>query len=365
MTAIFTVGRTDLRRTEWQERPDKPLDPGEARLRIDRFALTANNITYGAFGEGMSYWSFFPTGDASTGCIPVWGFATVTESLCEGVAVGERFYGYYPIADEVVLQPVTIDAHRFIDGAPHRRELHGLYNQYLRCSNDPLYRPDDEDVLALYRPLFTTSFLIDDFLADNTFFGAAEVLISSASSKTAYGLGFCLAARRAAGGGVPSIGLTSPANLAFTAGLGCYDEVATYAEVARLSPDVPAVYVDMSGDAALRLTIHGHWQDRLAYSCSVGGTHWEGLGNGKGLPGPRPVLFFAPAQGKKRVAEWGPAGFQDRLAGAWSAFLGRARDPARPWLQVVPGRGRPAVESTYAALLDGKVPANEGRILAV
>ena len=218
MTATFIVGRTDLRRTQWQEQPVVPLAEGAVRLRIDRFALTSNNITYGAFGENMSYWSFFPTGDAATGCIPVWGFATVIESRIEGVAVGERFYGYYPIADEVVLYPVAVNAHRFIDGAPHRRELHGVYNQYLRCSSDPLYRPDDEDVLALYRPLFTTSFLIDDFLADNGFFGAGEVLVSSASSKTAYGLGFCLAARRAAGGGVPSIGLTSPANVAFTPG---------------------------------------------------------------------------------------------------------------------------------------------------
>ena len=365
MTATFTVGRADLRRTQWQERPAVPLIAGTVRMRIERFALTSNNITYGAFGEGMSYWSFFPTGDAGTGCIPVWGFATVIESRCEGVAVGERFYGYYPIADEVVLQPVAIDAHRFIDGAPHRRELHGIYNQYLRCSSDPLYRPEDEDVLALYRPLFTTSFLIDDFLADNAFFGAREVLVSSASSKTAYGLAFCLAARRDAGGGVPSIGLTSPANLAFTAALGCYDEVIAYADVTRLSPEVAAVYVDMSGDAALRATIHGHWQDRLAYSCSVGGTHWEDLGGGKGLAGPRPVLFFAPSQGKKRMADWGPQGFQDRLVGAWSAFLARARDPARPWLQVVAGQGREAIESTYSALLDGKVPANEGRILTV
>ena len=365
MTATFTVGRADLRRTQWQEEPAVPLVAGTVRMRIDRFALTSNNITYGAFGEGMSYWSFFPTGDAGTGCIPVWGFATVIESRCAGVAVGERFYGYYPIADEVVLHPVAIDAHRFIDGAPHRRELHGIYNQYLRCSNDPLYRPEDEDVLALYRPLFTTSFLIDDFLADNAFFGAREVLVSSASSKTAYGLAFCLAARGDAGGGVPSIGLTSPANLAFTTGLGCYDEVIAYADVTRLSPEVAAVYVDMSGDAALRATIHGHWQDRLAYSCSVGGTHWEDLGGGKGLAGPRPVLFFAPSQGKKRMADWGPQGFQDRLAGAWSAFLARARDPARPWLQVVAGQGREAIESTYSALLDGKVPANEGRILAV
>ena len=365
MTATFIVGRTDLRRTHWREAPAAPLAAGAVRLRIDRFALTSNNITYGAFGDGMNYWSFFPTGDAGTGCIPVWGFATVTESRHGSLAVGERCYGYYPIADEVVLQPVAVDAQRFFDGAPHRRELHSVYNQYLRCSSDPLYRPGDEDVLALYRPLFTTSFLIDDFLADNGFFGARQVLVSSASSKTAYGLGFCLAARRGTESRVASVGLTSPGNVEFTAGLGCYDDVRAYADVTRLAANDLVVYVDMSGNAALRATIHGHWQDRLAYSCSVGGTHWEDLGSGKGLPGPRPVLFFAPSQAKKRIAEWGAQGFEDRLATAWSAFLARARDPARPWLHVVAGQGRRAVEATYSALLEGTVPANEGRILTV
>ena len=54
MTATFIVGRTDLRRTQWQEQPPVPLAEGAVRLHIDRFALTSNNITYGAFGEGMS-----------------------------------------------------------------------------------------------------------------------------------------------------------------------------------------------------------------------------------------------------------------------------------------------------------------------
>jgi len=85
MTTMFAVARDDLRRTQWLDTPPVALRPGEARLRIDLFALTANNITYGAFGEAMHYWDFFPTGDTGTGCIPVWGFATVSESLADGV----------------------------------------------------------------------------------------------------------------------------------------------------------------------------------------------------------------------------------------------------------------------------------------
>jgi len=365
MTTMFAVGRTDLRHSEWRETARAALRPGEARLRIDLFALTANNVTYGAFGEAMHYWDFFPTGDVQTGCIPVWGFATVSESLVDGVDVGERFYGYWPMADEVVLAPVRVIAEGFFDGARHRRGLAEVYNRYLRCSSDPLYRPETESLRALLQPLFITSFLIDDFLADNAFFGARSVLVSSASSKTAYGVGFCLARRRAEPSRASVIGLTSARNLQFTRGLGCYDQVVSYDDLAALPADEPAVYVDMSGDAAVRAAVHQRWGDRLAYSCSVGGTHWQALGSGKGLPGPRPVLFFAPAQITKRVAEWGAAGLQERLASAWQGFVERVADAQAPWLRVVSARGREAVQSTYAELLEGRVAADEGRVLAL
>jgi hypothetical protein len=365
MTTMFTVGRGDLRRTQWRETPPAALEPGEARLRIDLFALTANNVTYGAFGDAMHYWDFFPTGDSQTGCIPVWGFATVSESRVDGVDVGERFYGYWPMADEVVLAPVRVIAEGFFDGAPHRRALAEVYNRYLRCSSDPLYRPETESLRALLQPLFITSFLIDDFLADNAFFGARTALVSSASSKTAYGLAFCLARRRGEPARPQVIGLTSAANLDFTRALGCYDDVVGYDGVPTLAADGRAVYVDMSGDAALRAAIHQRWGDQLAYSCSVGGTHWQALGGGKGLPGPRPVLFFAPAQIKKRVAEWGALGLQERLATAWEAFVARVADGTAPWLRVVSGTGREAVQSTYSELLEGRVAATEGRVLAL
>lgn len=365
MTATFVVARSDLRRTQWIETTPAALQEGQLRLRIGRFALTSNNVTYAAFGEAMKYWDFFPTGDVKTGCIPVWGFATVVESRSVGVEAGERFYGYLPMADDIVLTPVRVSDSGFFDGAAHRRELHSVYNQYLRCSADPAYHPADEALIALLRPLFVTSFLIDDFLADNGFFGARQALISSASSKTAYGLGFCLAKRRQATGGAAVVGLTSPANREFSESLGCYDNVAIYDEVTQLPADTSAVYVDMSGSVSLRSAIHRHWNDKLAHSCSVGGTHWNELGSGKGLPGPRPQLFFAPAQIKKRSAEWGAAELQNRIAMAWQGFIARVSDPAQPWLRIVAGQGRADIETAYAALLDGRIPAVEGHVLAV
>ncbi len=364
-TNTFVVERKNLRQSHWLSRDPTPLADGDVRLRIASFALTANNITYAAFGETMNYWAFFPTGSADTGCIPVWGFADVSESRADGVAVGERFYGYFPIADEVVLQPSRVSGTGFVDGAAHRRELHAIYNRYTRCSADPGYQQALEGQQALLRPLFMTSFLIDDFLADNSFFGAQTVLLSSASSKTAYGTAFCLAQRRGTPGAMRIVGLTSAANLAFTQGLGCYDAVLSYDAVATLPAENPAVYVDFSGDATLRAQVHQHFDGQLVYSCSVGGTHWDALGSGKGLPGARPTLFFAPAQAQKRHADWGAAMLQQRTADAWLAFMKPVTDPQNPWLYVVRSHGKAAVEHSYAALLQGNVSPKEGLLLSV
>jgi hypothetical protein len=78
---------------------------------------------------------------------------------------------------------------------------------------------------AVLKPLFVTSPLIDDFLDDSHRFGATQLLLSSASSKTAYGTAFCLAQRRGTAGMPRVVGLTSPGNLGFTQDLGCHDEV--------------------------------------------------------------------------------------------------------------------------------------------
>ena len=366
MTTSFTVDRKDLRRTAWVREASPALTQGQVRMRIDAFALTSNNITYAAFGEAMHYWDFFPPADSATGCIPVWGFADVVESRCDAVPLGDRCYGYWPMADEAVLEPIKAGASGFTDGATRRRELAAVYNRYLRCAADPMYDAAREAQQALLRPLFVTSFLIDDFVADQGDFGAGTVLLSSASSKTAYGTAFCLQRRCRDGGAAPQVvGLTSPANVAFCRGLGCYDDVVAYDAIERLPNDAPAVYVDMSGSAPIRAAVHARFGERLAYSCAVGGTHWDELGSGKGLPGPKPTLFFAPAQVKKRLGDWGAEGFDQRLAAAWRAFMEPVTRAESPWLEVVRTRGPDAVETVYGRLLDGTVRANEGHILSM
>jgi len=162
---------------------------------------------------------------------------------------------------------------------------------------------------------------------------------------------------------VEVVGLTSAANLRFTEGLGCFDRVLSYEAAHSLESDLPSIYVDFNGDAKLRRNLHAHLDSNLKYSCSVGGTHWHEIGSGKGLPGPPPVLFFAPAQLKKRLAVWGQAGLQQRTASAWMAFMQPVTDSARPWLQVIRQSGPEAVAQVYQALLEGKVRPRDGHML--
>ena len=365
------IARNDLQRIRFGPDPDaaRALTQGEARLAVAHFALTSNNITYAAFGEAMHYWQFFPADDAEWGCLPVWGFAVVAESRAEGVTTGQRVYGYYPAGSHLVVTPSRVRATGFFDAAAHRRDLPAAYQQYVFCEHDPSWQPRLEGLQAVLKPLFVTSFLIDDFLADNRFFGAQRLLLSSASSKTAYGTAFCLAQRRGTSGASRVVGLTSPANRDFTAGLGCYDEVMLYADLDQLDAEVPSVYIDFAGDAGVRRQVHERCGDSLMYSSSIGGTHWEALGSGAGLPGPRPTLFFAPAQIEKRSAPppqgWGSAELAQRIAIAWSAFLARVERSDDPWLTIVDDSGAEANEVAYRALLDGRADPREGLMLSL
>lgn len=359
-TTTLLVRKDKITETRLRTSDDAPLADGQVRVRVESFALTSNNITYAAFGDAMNYWQFWPTGVDGWGIVPVWGFATVVQSLHPGVAAGERLYGYWPMASSAVLQPTRLTEAGFSDGAAHRANLHAVYNQVLRCNRDPFYTPDTEAVQALLRPLFITSWLIDDFFADNDFFGASVMLLSSASSKTAYGTAFQLAQRP----GIEVVGLTSPGNTAFCERLGCYTRVLTYDQLDQVSADAACAYVDFAGNADLRRQIHTRFAG-LRYSCSIGGTHVEQLGSAKDLPGPRATLFFAPAQIKKRNTDWGAAGLGQRLVQAWQAFAAKASNPAAPWLTVARHQGPQAVQAAYAEVLAGRGDPALGHVMTL
>jgi hypothetical protein len=208
--------------------------------------------------------------------------------------------------------------------------------------------------------LFVTSWLIDDFFDDNKFFGANTAILSSASSKTAYGTAFQLKQRE----GIEVVGLTSSGNVAFCESLGCYSRVLTYAQLDQIKADAACVYIDFAGNAALRSDIHTRFTN-LKYSCSIGGTHVENLGGSKGLAGPHAILFFAPAQIKKRIEEWGGAEFGKRMVQAWQSFINTATNAKKPWLTTEQHVGADAVTLAYAQVLGGRADPRVGHMLTL
>jgi len=352
----FEVDRDDLRRTRVVDDPPVPLPESGARLRIASFALTSNNITYAAVGDMLRYWDFFPAapGDRNWGRVPVWGFAEVVESGVDALAPGRRVYGYWPMATELVVRPGRIDDRGFHDMAAHRRDMASAYNRYLFTDADPIHADGRDDQQMVLWPLFFTSFLIDDFVADNERFGASTVVISSASSKTAIGAAFLLSRRE----GVRVVGLTSAANAGFVRGLGCYDHTVTYDDIASLAAD-DAVCVDVAGNRDVLAAVHAHYGDRLRHSMVVGNTHWDHDATAAAPEaGPRPVFFFAPAQIAKRAKDWGQDGLDARVGDAWREYAAWTDG----WLRFEHARGPDAVEAAYRTLLAGRADPRTGYV---
>ncbi len=106
------------------------------------------------------------------------------------MTAGQRLFGYLPPAGHLLVRPASAGDRGFRDASEHRAELPSPYNVYALTTGDAAYRPDDEDLLIVFRPLFLTSYLLADHLADHLadqdYFGAGRLVISSASSKTAY-----------------------------------------------------------------------------------------------------------------------------------------------------------------------------------
>jgi hypothetical protein len=352
----FLVARDDLHRCRFVDSELPDLEVGQAQLQVASFGLSANNITYAMFGETMSYWSFFPA-EEGWGRMPVWGFAEVSASRQDGLEAGTRVYGYLPPSSEFIVDAARVDSRGFVDASAHRSRLPPAYNSYARSDADPIYDEAHEDEQMLLRPLFFTSYLIDDFLDDCELFGAGTVVLSSASSKTASALAFLLSRRE----GVEVVGLTSPRSGDFARSLGVYDHVASYGDISEL-PAERAVYVDMAGDAAVRDAVHGHYRDALAHSAVVGATHHDQMGElPADLPGPRPMFFFAPDRVAKRSADWGREGLEQRLADAWRPYL----EWTGTWLEVLHGEGPEALEGAYLDLLDGRIDPAKAHVLSL
>jgi hypothetical protein len=345
----------DVARVEEGELPTPAT--GQVLVAVDKFALTANNVTYAVAGDMVGYWQFYPATD-DWGIVPVWGIGEVVASANESIPVGERLYGFFPMASHALLTLGEVTPGNCTETSEQRRELPAVYNSYRRTAADPELLQAMEDERCLYFPLFMTSYLIYDFLLDNEFFGATQILVGSASSKTAFGLAKLL---RDCEHPLQVLGFTSASNRAFVESLGFYDDVLVYGEEQKLDAAIPSVFVDMSGDGKLTAAVHGRLQDQLKYSCAVGATHWENFGTQQELPGPEPVFFFAPAQIVKRDEEWGAGVLMARAAGAVANVISSVAGG----VEIQRVQDSTTAVSTWQALIANEVPPSRGIMVSL
>jgi hypothetical protein len=360
MPSTIWVKKTALTQTHVHEGALPPLGDGEVRLRIESFSVTANNITYAVIGDMFGYWNFFPA-EGDWGVVPMWGHAVVEESRAPDIAVGERVYGYLPMGTHLDVLPGKVSAGGFTDMAAHRQPMSPIYNQYSRLSADPEHDSSKEAERMLFGPLFKTGFLIEAMFRREGWFGAQNLIMTSASSKTAMGLA---SVAKDLSPAIKRVGLTSKGNVEFVRGTGLYDEVIAYDDVGSL-PENPSVPVDFAGNSSLLRSIQEALGDRLKYSCLVGATHVDARGansaggSGGEMPGPKPVLFFAPDHAVATVKELGPKSFGEAVAASWKGFLS-AVDGV---VSVDERKGLEAAAVAFVDTLEGRTDPQTGIII--
>jgi len=357
MKALQTL-KSDFNKTRLVSINEPSISDNQIKLKIERFSFTANNITYAVAGDFLKYWHFFPASnedgsDASStwGHIPVWGFAVVTESNSSDIAVGERFFGYYPPTEYCVMQPSATNPATFIDGSAHRSHLPGGYNLYRKVSDQVDVLADNEQ--SLLYPLFATAFSIVDLCAEYDWYGADHAIILSASSKTSIGLAYAINYTK---GAPKPIGVTSSRHKNAVESLGIYDQVFSYDEIDQLENETKCCIVDMSGNKNLLGSLHKIYGENMMSTLSVGATHWDSLEVNDGIIQERTHQFFAPSQIESMIKRFGPQGFSQQLG----AFIQESFVKTRSWLKFEELDSIESLSSIYPDVCAGKIDANTG-----
>ena len=359
----FQVNKSMFFNGRLSEMPDEAtsIADGEVLVKIDKFAYTSNNITYAVAADMVGYWKFFPAlGEDADGygVIPVWGFADVVESKAEGVPVGDRLFGYFPPASHLKMIPTRIKEGRFIDGMEHRAQLPIVYNSYIRVHNEPGYNSDTDNARMLFFPLHMTSFCIWDSLQIKDWYGAEQIIILSASSKTSTGLGYALQADNNA---PHVIGVTSQRNLSAVEGFKIYDHCLSYDTIDQVDTTKPTVIIDMSGNADVLVKLHTKLGDQMKWCVNVGLTHWDKASPQakEGIITERSGFFFAPGHIERRTKEWGSVGFAEKTA----AFMKETAAKTNSWMTYRSIDGLTELAKIHQTVCQGKIPANEGLIV--
>lgn len=350
----FLLDRNDISKSKVAERAFPELAAGDVLLEIERFGLSANNITYAVLGDAMGYWKFFPAPDGF-GSVPVWGHAIVVESNSDQITVGARFFGYFPLSTHVAVTPTHVSAAGFVDGAAHRAELPPVYQRYMLVDEESIPGSPDEDQLSLWRPLFTTSFGVADFVGANDAFGAESAVLTSASSKTALASAYCL---KHSASNLELVGLTSPGNVEFCEKTDYYDRVVSYDKIDEIGQSSTLV-IDFAGNDATLDAIAAFAGEKLKRAVIVGVTHWQDRESSLTEMPPGREFFFLPTWIEKRRLDWGAGEFFERSEKTWESFA----PTVDAWLQFEEHTGADAIAAAYQSVLSGESRPDVGHIL--
>jgi hypothetical protein len=365
----FLLAKDDLARTAWHDAAvpsASGLEESEVLVAIERFAFTANNITYGLLGRrtrdlAFGYWDFFPFAGA-WGQLPVWGVGEVIASRHGELRGGEKLYGFYPMATHLTLSIGSVMGAAVVDTSAHRRDLPATYNHYVRTAQGLPFDDATLDAYMILRPPFSLSFCCAMYLEEQHWFGARRVVISSASSKAALGLALLL--KEARPDGLEVIGLTSAARVRQLESFGMYDRVAGYDQVSALPNNTPTVLVDIANAAVTTRAVHDRLGCALRASLVAGFTHGldrDGSEAPSALPGPSREFFLAPVHMQRLQDKWGEAVYWRRFGEAWQRF----RHAVAPWLTIERVDGAPGVERIYRQALAGEAPNDRAHILSL
>lgn len=269
-----------------------------------------------------------------------------------------------------------------LDGMPADRRP---YRQLTFTDTDALYRADREDEMMLckseaqlhtypfltkYRldqPLFWTSYWMEDNLHETGYRGLQNILISSASSKTAFIVAYRIHLRRKSSKGAFNakiVGLTSASNVEFTRKLGFYDEVYSYDQVAQVKSSGAAeewLYIDVSGNQSLNADIAKSVAPKL--TVSLGMTSVEGGDATNIAKGDTSEWesFFMPEWLAVRLKQVGAKGLKEMQKVAWAQLM----DDCRSWVQIDTYRGERDVLAAYLKTVKGGVSPDRGQMFTL
>jgi hypothetical protein len=379
----FQVDKQDLSQhrivaTENTDLSNQGLSKEGVTFEVERFAFTANNLTYFMMGEKLGYWQFFPAvsdkalADKAAsnkplesnvnnkwGVIPVWGIGKVSASSAEGVDVGSRYFGYFPPATHLHMDAIAFAQGNLIDTSAHRNSLPQGYNVYrpLESGGDKT-QSHRENLQMLLWPLYITSYCLWDLIDQYNAPKPKQVIVLSASSKTSLGLAYALKKDD-----YHVVGVTSGKSQEFVEGLDVYNQVVCYDNLDDIHSKA-SIVVDMSGNSEVKQRLKTRLGDDLMRYVQVGLTHWQDAGtedgaeNTEDASGNSDEFFFAPAHIQTRMTELGAYKFHAQSG----AFVKEAMLWTSSWLSVKEHKNIASLIQNFTAICRGDVSPHEGLI---